>query len=267
MKTSLLAALAFLSVPAFAAPSEPAPKPAAPRLAVVIDDFGLTYPKDQPDSDWMDLKFPITFAVMPVSPRTTKAAEAARAAGHEVIIHYPFDKYQKLELAKDSVTPADWKSVTALFEKAVKQVPGAVGLNNHQSYRGTMNRPMMAKFMPLIKEKGWYFLDSHVSPKSVAYDEARKAGVPAAVNGIFLDGAHEAKARKKAPEVLEAAIARDEKVCVHWLRYSAAEARKKGSAVAIGHHYYHGTYRCLVHEVPKLQAEGVEFVFASAVAK
>jgi polysaccharide deacetylase 2 family uncharacterized protein YibQ len=263
MKNSLLAFALFAAAPTLAAPMTAA----APRVAVVIDDFGLTYPKDQPDADWMALKFPITFAVMPVSPRTTKAAEQAKAAGHELIIHYPFDKYQKLELPKDSVSPADLKSVTALLEKAFKQIPGPAGLNNHQSLRGTMNRPMMAAFMKLLKPKGVYFLDSHVSPKSVAYDEARKAGIPAAVNGIFLDGTHEAKARRKAPDVLAAAIAKDKAVCVHWLRYSAAQARKNGTAVAIGHHYYHGTYECLVDEVPRLQSEGIEFVFASALAR
>jgi polysaccharide deacetylase 2 family uncharacterized protein YibQ len=258
MKNSLAAAVLLLAVPAFAA---------APRVAVVIDDFGLTYPKDQPDADWMALKFPMTFAVMPVSPRTAKAAEEVKASGHELIIHYPFDKYQKLELPADRVAPADLKSVTALLEKAFKQIPGAAGLNNHQSYRGTMNRPMMAAFMRLLKPKGVYFLDSRVSGKSVAYDEARKAGIPATVNGIFLDGPHEAKSRRKSPEVLAAAIAKDKAVCVHWLRYTAAQARKRGWAVAIGHHYYHGTYQCLVEEIPKLEAEGIEFVKASALAR
>ncbi len=259
MKNSLLAAMLLLSAPASAA---------GPRVAVVIDDFGLTYPKDEPDDAWMKLKFPLTFAVMPVSPRSTQAAKATKAAGHELIIHYPFDKYQKLELPAGRVSPADLKSVTALLEKAFAQIPGPVGLNNHQSYRGTMNRPMMAAFMKLLKPKGVYFLDSHVSPKSIAYDEARKAGIPAAVNGIFLDGTHEPKGRRaKDPKVLAEAVAKDKAVCVHWLRYSAAQARKHGSAVAIGHHYFHGTYECLADEVPKLQAEGVEFVFASALAK
>ena len=256
---ALLAALAALAAPAFAA---------APRIAVVIDDFGLTYPKDVPDEEWMKLKLPMTFADMPVSPRTTKVAGEIKASGHELIIHYPFDKYQKLKLPKDSVDPEDLKSVTALLDKALKQIPGPVGLNNHQSLRGTANRPMMAEFMKLLKPHGVYFLDSKVGPKSVAYDEARKAGIPAAVNGIFLDGSHEPKARRaKDPKVLADAIAKDKAVCVHWLRYSAAQARKNGSAVAIGHHYYHGTFECLVEEMPKLQAEGIEFVFASALAR
>jgi polysaccharide deacetylase 2 family uncharacterized protein YibQ len=249
--------LLLLASPAFAA---------APRIAVVIDDFGLTYPKDVPDDKWMALKFPMTFADMPVSPRTTKVAEEIKASGHELIIHYPFDKYQKLKLPKDSVDPEDMKSVVALLDKAFKQIPGPVGLNNHQSLRGTANRPMMAAFMQLLKPHGIYFLDSRVGPKTVAYDEALKAGIPAAINGIFLDGSHEPKARhSKDPKVLAEAIAKDKAVCVHYLRYSADQARKHGSAVAIGHHYYHGTYECLVEEIPKLQAAGIEFVFASAL--
>lgn len=266
MKNRMLALLAFFAASPclLAAPS----LAASPRVAVVIDDFGLTYPKDVPDDQWMKLKLPLTFAVMPVSPRTAKAAEETKASGHELIIHYPFDKYQKLELPKDRVSDSDLKSVTSLLDKAFKQIPGPVGLNNHQSLRGTANRPMMAAFMRLLKPHGVYFLDSHVGPKSVAYDEARKAGIPAAVNGIFLDGGHEPKGRRsKDPKVLADAIAKDKAVCIHWLRYSAAQARKSGSAVAIGHHYYHGTYECLVEEMPKLQAEGVEFVFASALAR
>lgn len=270
-RTIALLASCFLAVPSFAAGSDAAAASKgseAPRLAVVIDDFGLTYPKDVPDEEWMKLKLPMTYADMPVSPRTTKVAEEIKASGHELIIHYPFDKYQKLELPKDRVSESDLKSVKALLDKAFQQIPGPAGLNNHQSLRGTANRPMMEAFMKLLKPHGVYFLDSHVGPKSVAYDEARKAGIPAAVNGIFLDGGHEPKARhSKDPAALPAAIAKDKAVCVHWLRYSAAQARKNGSAVAIGHHYYHGTYDCLAEEIPRLQAEGIEFVYASALTK
>ena len=260
MKHRYIAALLLvLAAPAFAG---------APRVAVVIDDFGLTYPKDVPDEEWMKLKFPLTFAVMPVSPRTTKVAIETKATGHELIIHYPFDKYQKLELPKDKVSPDDLKKVVELLDKAFKQIPGPVGLNNHQSLRGTANRPMMAAFMQLLKPHGVYFLDSRVGPKTVAYEEAKKAGIPAAINGIFLDGSHEPKGRhSKDPKVLAEAIAKDKAVCVHYLRYSADQARKHGTAVAIGHHYYHGTFDCLVEEIPKLQAEGIEFVFASALTK
>lgn len=238
-----LALLATLAVGAWGAEK--------PRIAVVIDDFGLTYPKNVPDEDWMKITWPITFAVMPESPRTARAARETLANGHELIIHFPFDPFLDLKLPKDSLDEGDWAKVEALLEKTLKQIPNAVGLNNHRSYRATQNRPMMAAFMQLWKKKGGYFFDSKVSPRSVAYKEALKAGIRAVDNTIFID---EAKIH-------------DKEFCVRMLRRAAAHARKHGFAVAIGHHYFYGTYQGLLSEVPKLQAEGFEFVFASSLAR
>jgi uncharacterized protein len=258
-----MAMLALLLALAVLAPAQP-PKP---KIAVVIDDFGLNYPKDVPDEDWMALGFPITYAVMPVSPRTAQAARRTREAGHELIIHFPFDKYLPLKLPKDSVDPDDLAKVDALLEKAFKQMPDPKGLNNHQSYRGTMNRPMMQAFMKRLKPRVAYFLDSNVSTKTVAFEEARKAGIPTAINSIFLDGTSEAKTRRKGPEELAAGIARDKAACLKYLKTAAALARRNGHAIAIGHHYYHGTYQCVRDGVPELEKQGFEFVFASALAK
>lgn len=237
-----------------------------PRLAVVIDDFGHNYKQDVTDAEWMALKFPLTYAVMPESRHTKDAARMTAEAGHELIIHFPFDKFLSLKLPADAVDPEDLKKVEALLEKAFKQIPGPKGLNNHQSYRGTMNRPMMAAFMPKLKAKGVaYFLDSGVSTKTVAHEEARKAGLPTGLNDIFLDGTQEAKNRRKGGEALAAAIAKDKASCLKYLRTAAAVARRRGHAIAIGHHYYHGTYQCLVEGLPQLQKEGVDLVFASAL--
>ncbi len=239
-----------------------------PRIAIVIDDFGLTYKKDVPDEQWMRIDWPITFADMPQSPRTKQVAAETPKWGHELIIHFPFDPFLSLKLPKDRVDPRDLQKVEALLGKAFREVPHAVGLNNHRSYRATMNKPLMKAFMSVLKPHGIFFLDSHVGPKTVAYEEARRAGIPAAENSIFLDGGHEPKARRsRDPMVLAEAIAKDKAVCEHYLRVVAGIAKKKGQAVAIGHHYYHGTYECLTDEVPKLRAEGFQFVFASALAR
>ncbi len=246
VKTILLLSCGFLIGSAFAA--EPASQP---RIAVVIDDFGLTYPKNAKDEEWMALDFPITFAVMPESPRTKQAAAATQAAGHELIIHFPFDPFLRLEMPKDRVSSSDLDQVRKLLAKSLRDIPGAVGLNNHRSYKATANRPLMAAFMAELKGKGFYFLDSHVSGKSVACGEARKAGLRAAVNSLFLE---------------EPGHYNDKDFCVRMLRRVAGFARKNGSAVVIGHHYYRGTLSCIKEEVPRLQAEGFDFVFASALA-
>lgn len=220
---------------------------AAPRIAVVIDDFGLTYKKNVPDEKWYEIKWPVTYAVMPESPRTREAARRIQEAGQELNIHFPFDPFLSLTLPKDRVEADDFAKVEALLEKAFAQVPQAVGLNNHRSYLATRNRPLMKAFMERLKKRNVYFLDSFVSPKSVAFDEARAAGIPAAKNWIFLE-----EPKRYSKEFATA-----------MLRRCAARARRQGSCIVIGHHYYHGTYEGLVEEVPRLQAEGFEFVFAS----
>jgi polysaccharide deacetylase 2 family uncharacterized protein YibQ len=241
----LAAALAF--APAEAA--EPTPG-ARGRLAVVIDDFGHDYKTTPPDPEWWALPFPITAAVMPESKRTRQAAAGAKAAGREVLIHMPFDPFLPLKLPADAVDPADAAKVAALFERSLKQIPEAVGLNNHRSYLGTKNRPMMAWFMTKLRENGFLFLDSRVSAKTVGYEEARKAGVRAAINDFFLE--------QGKPE---------EAFCLKWLATGVSVAKRRGSAVVIGHHYHRTTLDCLKKGLPLAAAQGVDVVPVSRLAR
>lgn len=254
-----------------AAASSSGQEPARPRLAVVIDDFGFGYARDVPDESWMRLPQRLTFAVMPKSPRTRLAAERTLESGKELLIHFPFDPFLKLDL-QEGPEPSDGDKarVSALLEDALKSIPGAAGLNNHRSYRATQDAALMRWFMGELKarEPGLYFLDSRVSTRSVAYAEARKASIRAAVNGIFLDGNQEPEGRRsRDPAVLEAAREKDKRICLQALRQAARAARRDGAAVAIGHHYFHGTYRCLKEGLPALEKEGIELVFASKVAR
>jgi uncharacterized protein len=245
MRNSVLALL--LALPAAAqAPSAP-----RPRVAVVIDDFGFDTKRTPPDADWVALPFPVSYAVMPASPRTKQAAKAVREAGRELLIHYPFDPFQSLALPPDAVDPADLAKVKKLLDEAFRDIPGAVGLNNHISAKATANRPLMRAFMPLIKGRVGFFLDSRTNAKTVAYEEAKAAGIPAAIEYIFLD--------TEKPG--------DREDCVRYLRRAASRARKAGDAVAIGHHYHAGTLSCLREEVPRLQQQGIEFVLVSSLAR
>lgn len=244
MNKAAVSLLLLLALPAVAAPM--------PRVAVVIDDFGLNYKKTPPDEEWMAVASTMTFAVMPESPRTKKAAALTVAAGaKELIIHFPFDPFLFLTLPKDAVDPEDMAKVRELLAKALKQVPGAKGVNNHRSYRATQNLPMMRAFMAAFKPAGLYFIDSKVAEKSVAASEARAAGIPVASNFVFLDTAD----------------LHTREFCARGLRQAVAHARKRGSAIAIGHHYFRSTLDCLREEIPRHEAQGVEFVTGSALVR
>lgn len=228
-----------------------AAQPVKPRVAVVIDDFGFDSKRTPPDSAWLSLPFPLAYAVMPASPRTKEAAKAVREAGREMLIHFPFDPFQSLALPEGRVDPEDLRKVAALLERAFAEIPGAAGLNNHISARSTRNRPLMHEFMKLIKGRVAFFLDSRTTVKTVAYDEARAAGIPAAIEFTFLD--------TDKPG--------DKDFCVAMLKRAVFQARKHGEAVAIGHHYWPQTLECLRDEVPRYEAAGVEFVPVSALAR
>ena len=77
--------------------------------------------------------------------------------------------------------------VRAKTEKALDSLPGVAGVNNHRGSRATESRELMAPFMQVLKSRGLFFVDSRTTGKSVAYDAARKAGVPALQNRGFLD--------------------------------------------------------------------------------
>ena len=81
--------------------------------------------------------------------------------------------------------------------------------------------------------------------------EAKAAGIPTATNYIFLD----------------TAPVHTRPFCEKMLARAVARARKRGEALVIGHHYFHGTYDCLRAEMPRYAREGVRFVKASALVR
>lgn len=194
---------------------------------------------------------PLTFAVMPRSPKTREAARTIKASDKELIIHFPFDPFLKLELPGDAVSEKDAAAVDALLAESFREIPGPAGINTHRSLKATQNRPLMARFMKGYKTKGLFFLDSGVSPKTVAYAEARAAGIPAVRNDYFLEPTPHPSAE----------------LCRKVLGMAERLARKRGHAMVIGHHYHRSTMECLKTAVPQMQKDGIEFVFASQLAR
>jgi len=118
-------------------------------------------------------------------------------------------------------------------------------VNNHMGSAATADSLLMDALMAEIDRRGLRFLDSLTSPRSVAYQAARAAGVPALRNRLFLDVDHQDEAAITAS--LEALI---------------ASARARGQAVGIGHPHA-ATAAVLARELPRYAAEGVRFVTVS----
>ncbi len=215
------------------------------NLAIVIDDMG--YDRSLADAV-IALPFPLTVSVLPHLPISSEVAEEAHSRGDEVLLHLPMEsegetaKAEEIELRVGMSAGQVSSTVAGMLET----VPHAVGVNNHQGSRATSNAALMQALMPLLRERGLFFIDSRTEAKTVAYDVAKRDGVRAASRKVFLDDV----------ETRQAIVAQ--------LELAARDAARDGFTIAIGHPRP-ATIAALAAEVPRLQARGIQLVFASDV--
>jgi len=218
---------------AHATPAKPAQQKA--YLSLIIDDLGQNLPRDR---RVLALPGPVTAAIMPDTPHATEFAREAHRAGKIVILHMPMDP---------ATGPFAWHPDLPLDElekrlnAAFKMVPYTAGINNHMGSRMTSQPAAMAWLMADLQRRHKFFVDSRTSAQTVAAAQAQEIGLASVSRDVFLDD-----------ERTEAAIFTQ-------LQTAISLARKQGSAVMIGHPYPQ-TLAVLERELPKLKAQGIEWI-------
>ncbi len=228
---------------AASAVSTPEPSvPIGPRVAIVIDDLGLSL---RAAETLLSIPQPLTFAVLPKLTHSREIAEAAAAAGRDVLLHLPMEPLDYPE--KDPGPGALFKSMTSeamaeVLKENLAAVPKAVGVNNHMGSRLTEDEEVMRLILTMLKERRLFFLDSYTSPRSVVSEVARELGIPTASRHVFLD--HE-------PEGADYVAAQIDRLI--------AVARRHGEAIGIGHPRP-STIAALQEHLPKLAEAGITVV-------
>ncbi len=179
-----------------------------------------------------------------VGPATTELSSRRR----EILLHLPMEPqgYPEVDPGPDAVLVGmPRQGIAERLADALASLPNVRGVNNHMGSAATSDPATMDALMAELRARDLIFLDSLTSARSVAYDRARAAGVPAARNRIFLDADHQdhAKIRRRLARLVEA-------------------ARSGGFAVGIGHPHP-ATLDVLRAELPRLRAEGVHLVTLS----
>ena len=157
------------------------------RLAIVIDDFGNGM---NGTADMLELPVKFTIAVMPFMPTTKQDAELAHKRGHDVIVHMPMEpnKGKREWLGPGAITTdLSDAEVRKRVEDAIKDVPYAIGMNNHMGSKVTADERVMRIVLSVVREHGMFFLDSRTTPKTVIPKLADELGVPRLGNDVFLD--------------------------------------------------------------------------------
>ncbi|NTV80728.1 MAG: divergent polysaccharide deacetylase family protein [Candidatus Aminicenantes bacterium] len=188
------------------------------QVALIMDDMGNSL--DTLDA-LIALRRPVTVSILPYSAHAAETARLARENGLEVLLHLPLESVNNHEdMAQTEgmiVATMTEPAIVAAFEASFDRVPFAAGTNNHMGSRFTAERDLMRAILKPIKDRGLFFVDSRTTAKTVALDEARKMGVPAAERNVFLDADEDrGRIRGRLIELFQ-------------------KARKKGRAIGICH--------------------------------
>ncbi len=215
-----------------------------PAIAVVIDDLGVNHRGTTAVSR---LEGPLTLAFLPYAPHLSEQTRAARAAGHELMLHVPMEPtgnaFPGPNALLASLEPAD---LVARLRSQLRSFRGFVGINNHMGSLLTADDERMSLVMAELRRHGLLFLDSRTTAHSVAGREARRLQVPYAERDVFLDNELD----------LDAVLGQ--------LERAETIARRKGYAVAIGHPH-DVTIEALRRWLPTLDARGFALAPISAI--
>jgi polysaccharide deacetylase 2 family uncharacterized protein YibQ len=230
-----------------AAPSEETPAASAPRLAIILDDLG----QDVAAADAIfALPYPLTISVLPNNPHSVEIAQEARRRGYEVMLHLPMESVSQRRAESAELRPGmSQRQVSALVSGFIDAVPGVAGVNNHQGSESTANVALMNELMPVLREHKLFYIDSRTTAATVAFDAARRAGVPTAYRNVpFLDDVENVSAVSKQ------------------LRLALREVHEKNEAIAIGHPHP-ATLKALQEVLPEAKTQGIRLVYASDLVR
>jgi uncharacterized protein len=218
-----------------------------PLVAIVLDDLGLDRVRT---AEAIRLSGPLTLSFMTYASDLAAQTQAARRAGHELLLHVP------MEAVDQHADPGPHGLFTALSRDEILErlrwglgrFDGFVGINNHMGSKFTSDERGMAPVMEELHARGLAFLDSRTSPSSAGIRLAIAYGVPHAARDVFLDD-----------DQTQAAIAKQ-------LARVEQLARQHGSAIAIGHPH-DTTIAALKAWLPVLGEKGLALVPLSAVVR
>ena len=225
-----------------AAPVKKEPPGSAGRIAFIIDDWGYT---TRNCKYLKEIKEPLAAAILPNLPHTQDIAQCANSAGKDIMLHLPLEPYHNADRYPDNyliTTVMKPSQVLKLLEDTLKKMPLVQGVNNHMGSKATENKLLMTLILKYFKKKGLFFVDSMTSAHhSVCGEVAAQVHLPFRQRDVFLDNINTRAEIEKQIAVL------------------AQKARRKGSAVAIGHDR-ELTMRVIKEQIPLLKDQGFEVV-------
>jgi uncharacterized protein len=219
-------------------------KPFKGKIAIVLDDWGYNQAVLAPV---LNLKTPITYAILPNLAFSQKIDQAVIANGGEIILHLPLEPHNaaKHPLEKNTIlTTMNKQEISEITLADINSLPNLRGINNHMGSKATEDENVMSAIFEIIKQKNLYFLDSYTSNHSVLTDLAARKNITLLKRDVFIDDVNDKENIKnqliKAKDI----------------------AQKTGVVIVIGHAKAL-TIETLGEMIPILEKQGYKFVYLS----
>ena len=219
------------------------------RIAVIIDDVG--YPSGNIDG-YLNITERLTFSVLPSLSRSKEYAKLLYDNGFEIMIHIPMEpvSYPEADPGPHAVFTGDTKSdIAAKLDLMISENPFATGANNHMGSKATKDSYVMRSTLEILKNEGLFWVDSYTTNDSIGYRISKELSVPSVRRDIFLDNEDSFSYINSQFEILKQV------------------AKKKGTAVGIGHFSKRNTLEVLRYQIPRLRSSNYRLIFASEAVK
>ena len=218
-----------------------------PKVSVVMTELGVSF--NATESVVGVLPGEVTLAFAPFARKLKEWIDAARGAGHEVLINLPMEPrdYPRSDPGPFGLlTGLDAEQNRRRLDWVLSRMTGYVGVTNYMGDRFTNNQAAMRPILREMERRGLMFLDSMGSAVSVGPKMAKALKLPFAMNDRVID---ETVSRK----AIDKELAEIERI-----------AKARGSAVALAHPYP-VTIRRLQRWIADLNEKGLVLAPITAV--
>lgn len=179
----------------------------------------------------------VSVAIFPNAPDSQMMMNKAHQQGREILIHLPMAPLSKQPLEKDTLTPLmSAAEVKRIVDQAIRNIPYAIGINNHMGSAMTSSRSGMDNVMQAMNAHNLFFLDSMTIGNTQSVNAAQGTRVKVIKRNVFLDDVqNEGEIRRQFERAIQL-------------------ARKNGYAIAIGHPHP-ATVKVLQQMLPNLPSD------------
>jgi polysaccharide deacetylase 2 family uncharacterized protein YibQ len=214
------------------------------RIGLIIDDLGN---QKHMGEQVLALPSPITLAFLPQTPFAWQLAAQAHERGKEIMLHLPMESDNGKALGRGALTlEMSRERFLRTLRRNLSSLPYLSGVNNHMGSLLTRDPTAMRWVMGELRREGLYFIDSRTTDLTVAQRVAEIQQIPNSRRDVFLDNApDEDSIRRQLHKLVDL-------------------ARKKGSAIGIGHPHP-ATIKVLREMLPTLSRLGAELVPVSEI--